>query len=498
MIPRTSLPRAAQRVLRFNYETGEVNGIKFASRDLPGPTTQLAVVARAGTRFQVYPGFAEGLEKFAFKLLDELVDLQTVISSNNQGGHQLHEEVIPIIKLGQKAILGNTNEMAQNSAHGIAFHRGLGTALHPTSSTPITKYLHEEDLKSFSQAAYAKSNFAVVANGASQDELSKWIREFFSDSPAAPPEDLPPIETKPSHYYGGEERIAHDRGNSMILGFPGSGAYTGGHYKPEIAVLSSLLGGQSYIKWSPGFSLLARATRAQTQAHVSTRNISYSDAGLLTISMEGDARHIREASEAVVEILKAISGGDIAKDDIKKAIANAKFRTLEAGQNTGTGLELTGAGLVQSGKPSQIDGIADAIDGVTEEAVKKVMTKRVCGTLSNSGEKDHTHIPSSSDRHPLPHSAYNVFHVESRRFNVFIAELCSVIELMRNSYNRYLAVAARAVRRSLKEQPRLQAERRGEMDLRFAKWTNGRQGDNKSLANANANAMAEGAHDQQQ
>jgi hypothetical protein len=39
-----------------------------------------------------------------------------------------------------------------------------------------------------------------------------------------------------------------------------------------------------------------------------------------------------------------------------------------------------------------------------------------------------------------------------------------------DSYNRYLAIAARVVRRSLKEGPRLQAERRGEMDLRFAKW----------------------------
>src|SRR3954451_15998634 len=39
-----------------------------------------------------------------------------------------------------------------------------------------------------------------------------------------------------------------------------------------------------------------------------------------------------------------------------------------------------------------------------------------------------------------------------------------------HSYNRYLAVAARVIRRSLKEGPRLQAERRGEMDLRFAKW----------------------------
>ncbi|EHY54836.1 hypothetical protein HRR83_009519 [Exophiala dermatitidis] len=61
------------------------------------------------------------------------------------------------------------------------------------------------------------------------------------------------------------------------------------------------------------------------------------------------------------------------------------------------------------------------------------------------------------------------------------------------TYNRYLAIAARVVRRSLKEGPRLQAERRGEMDLRFAKWQNGKQGDVKSLGEANADAMAEHA-----
>lgn len=41
---------------------------------------------------------------------------------------------------------------------------------------------------------------------------------------------------------------------------------------------------------------------------------------------------------------------------------------------------------------------------------------------------------------------------------------------MRYSYNRYLGIAARVVRRSLKEDKRLAAEKRGEMDLRFAKW----------------------------
>ncbi|KAG6021880.1 hypothetical protein E4U41_002370 [Claviceps citrina] len=61
------------------------------------------------------------------------------------------------------------------------------------------------------------------------------------------------------------------------------------------------------------------------------------------------------------------------------------------------------------------------------------------------------------------------------------------------TYNRYLAVAARAVRRSLKEEHRVAAERRGEMDLRFAKWTKGKQGDVQDLGSANTAAMAESA-----
>ena len=52
----------------FSYETGDASGVKYASRNLPGPTTTVAVVAKAGTRFQPLPGLSEGLEKFAFKV----------------------------------------------------------------------------------------------------------------------------------------------------------------------------------------------------------------------------------------------------------------------------------------------------------------------------------------------------------------------------------------------------------------------------------------------
>jgi hypothetical protein len=80
----------------FQYETGDASGVKFASRDLPGPTTSLTVVAKAGTRYQPLPGYADALEKFAFKvgpvrtcgrrvvwLKNGIVHLKTIGSTNH-------------------------------------------------------------------------------------------------------------------------------------------------------------------------------------------------------------------------------------------------------------------------------------------------------------------------------------------------------------------------------------------------------------------------------
>ena len=284
----------------------------------------------------------------------------------------MQEEVLPIIKLSQKSLLGKPIELAVNSAHGLAFHRGLGTPLHPSSSTPITKYLSEERLEAYSQQAYSKPNFAVVANGANHGELSKWVNEFFTDSPGSTPSDVPPMNNSPSKYFGGEERIAHDGGNSMVLAFPGSSSFTGGSYKPELSVLAALLGGESSIKWSPGFSLLSKATAGYPHVQIMSSHAVYSDAGLLYISLTGNATQVKEASMEVVNVIKGIAAGDVSKEDIRKAVASAKFKALESGQNIDAGLELTGAGLVQGGKAYQIDEVGKSIDSVTEEQVKKV------------------------------------------------------------------------------------------------------------------------------
>ena len=262
--------------------------------------------------------------------------------------------------------------MAINSAHGLAFHRGLGTPLHPSSSTPITKYLNEDWLRQFASAAFAKSNFAVVANGASHSEFSKWMKEFFSDFPSQRIQGVPEIKAEQSKYYGGEERIAHDSGNNMVLAFPGSSSFTGGFWKPEIPVLAALLGGESSIKWSPGFSLLSKATDAFPGAHISTSSLTYSDAGLLAVRLSGKPKDIKLASQEVVKTIQNVAAGSISQEDFKKAVATAKFQALELGQNISAGIELTGAGLVQGGKAHQIDEVGKSIESVTETKLKTV------------------------------------------------------------------------------------------------------------------------------
>ncbi len=103
-----------------------------------------------------------------------------------------------------------------------------------------------------------------------------------------------------------------------------------------------------------------------------------------------------------------------------------------------------------------------------------------------------TEVSRSSFPISTRHSAHNDVRLESRRH--YVSQLVLPIDGpdcggpeytatsrerqdqltgldLGRSYNRYLAVAARVVRRSLKEDKRLAAERRGEMELRFAKWT---------------------------
>lgn len=274
-----------------------------------------------------------------------------------------------MIHFAHQRFLADVTAMATNSAHSIAFHRGLGVPTASSSTIPYTKYLDASTIALYANIAYAKPNIAIVANGAEHTEFSKWVGEFFepvsNDVPAQPK-----AGTAQTKYHGGEERIAHAAGNAMVIAFPGSSSFTGKSYKPELAVLSSLLGGQSAIKWSQGFTKLGNA--AAPGAKVSTTSAIYSDAGLLYTTITGSAGAVAATAKATVEAIQKIAAGEISSEDIAKAKAAAKFKELEHGQDIRAGLELTGNGLIHNTKPYQIDEVAKAVDGVSEAAIKKV------------------------------------------------------------------------------------------------------------------------------
>ncbi|KAE8348595.1 Metalloenzyme, LuxS/M16 peptidase-like protein [Aspergillus coremiiformis] len=422
----------------LQYDVTDVDGVKLANREVAGPTATLALVAKAGPRHQPFPGFSDALQQFAFKstlkrsalrinreveLLGGEVSsthsrenvvlkakflsndlpyfaelLAEVASQSKFAAHELNEVVLKHLKLRQQALATNPEQQAVDAVHALAFHRGLGESITPSTAAPFEKYISAEALAEYAQQAYAKSNIALVGSGSSSADLSKWVSEFFKGLPNSGSSGKYQLQPKvASKYYGGEQRISSKAGNAVVIAFPGSSAFGTSGYKPAASVLAALLGGQSTIKWTPGFSLLAQATQGFSQIRASTECHTYSDAGLFTISLSGKADQVASASKNAVDALKKVAAGEVTSDDIKKATALAKFRALESAQNLETGLEATGSALLNGGKPYQIGEIAQSIDGVTEAQVKDAATNFLSSKASVASVGDLFQLPYGED-----------------------------------------------------------------------------------------------------
>lgn len=233
--------------------------------------------------------------------------------------------------------------------------------MYPSLSSSAKNYLDEYSVAEFAEAAYTKPNIALVADGASQSALSQWADKFFADVPASSSGKLA-VTSTPSSYYGGEQRIDFQGGNAVVLAFPGTNANS-----PEVAVLRALLGGQSSVKWSSGFSLVSKIAAA-TGVNASTANLKYSDAGLLAVQLSGSAASVRKASEETVKALRSIAAGEVSKEDLTKAIGKAKFDALDAGQS----LLSVGSELVQGIKPVQAAELAKTYESVTLQKLQTV------------------------------------------------------------------------------------------------------------------------------
>jgi ubiquinol-cytochrome c reductase core subunit 2 len=284
--------------------------------------------------------------------------------------------------------------IALEHAHNVAFHTGLGghrlavtnkyvsrLGLSPFSETGPSggtltlpaDHANNQSVPAYAKQVYQKGNIAVVASGASQTNLEKWTCEFFAEVPAGTG-----VKSAASKYFGGENRVYNASGNALVIAYPGSQG--GPSFKAEFSVLAYLLGGENAVKWNPGTSVLSQAVIPFPGVKAVARHAAYSDAGLLTITISGAQNQLAKASEEVVKAIHSLV--NVKPEDVKRAIAQAKFDVLAAAEDRSVGLELVGQSVIAGGKAPQVEDVVKALEGVSVESVKSVSTQCIAALVT--------------------------------------------------------------------------------------------------------------------
>jgi ubiquinol-cytochrome c reductase core subunit 2 len=269
------------------------------------------------------------------------------------------------------AVQASPPALALSALHSTAYHRGLGRSILASPTTPIN--IHQ--ISDYGNLAYTKSNIVIVASGATAEELTPQIQEFWKDMPAGKPLHT----SSAAKFHGGETRIAHKTASSNVyaIAFPGSSLY-GPNSSSEHIVLAHYLGGFPRIKWANGHSAFAKVSASlEGRANLFATNIGYSDAGLFCIMAVGGPFNVAEGIAQGLKALRDIAKGatTIKAEELKRAIASARYITYAASEARLSGLEPIGQSVLDTGKVPDTDSVVASYNKVTADKLKQVRNK---------------------------------------------------------------------------------------------------------------------------
>jgi ubiquinol-cytochrome c reductase core subunit 2 len=257
--------------------------------------------------------------------------LASVLSSTHYYAHEYAELVLPTIENEAIGALANPSTLALDIAHNIAFRRGLGNSLFAAAHSPITA----ADVKAYAQQAFSKSNIAVLGAGMTTEALSSAVNAAFGSGSSSGPT----LSSPSSAYHGGEQRVPldpHTGQPTLLMAFGTNAPPTA-----ELHVLQHLLGGQSSIKWTTGTSPLSLIAEKIPGAKAEAFLLPYSDASLFGVLISAPTSEgVRTIAK---EVATTVKGTSFKEEDVKKAIAKAKF-TEASKSSTSLDTLLTTAG----------------------------------------------------------------------------------------------------------------------------------------------------------
>ncbi|KAG9217806.1 hypothetical protein CCMSSC00406_0005176 [Pleurotus cornucopiae] len=400
---KASAARSISRIARSYATAIDTAGLKVAAVDPSQPTAAVTVVVKAGSRYETKPGVAHALKNFAFKSTAKRTALGTIRESELYGGvlsashsrehlaltaeflrgdeeffvdvltsfitsgkftrHEFEEYVQPVVESESHAATSDPTTHAIEVAHTLAFRSGLGSSLFASPHSSITA----SDIKSYAASAFSKGNIAVIGSGIDQSSLAKLVEKALaSASTSSAP------TTTASSYFGGETRLeAHSGAQTVFVGFGAAGAPT-----PELATLAAHLSTQSSVKWSKGLSPIASSIPHGSS--VQSVYLPYSDATLFGYLIQSSTPSgVTEAGKIAIKALKdATSAGGLKADDIKRAVAKAKFAAASA-VDSREGLAALVGSKILSGSEASLDATFASLDKVNGAGVSKLASSLI-------------------------------------------------------------------------------------------------------------------------
>jgi len=260
--------------------------------------------------------------------------------------------------------------------HQAAFRTNLGNSLYCPQH--LTGSFTPELIQGFVERNFTADRMALVGIGVDNDLLKNLAGEFPSKSGSS-------AESTPAKYYGGELR-EFMAGEETCVAVATEGPSLSSKDMYAAGVLQMIIGSGAHVKWnsgSPSNRLTnAVATATDNECSLVGLNVNYSDSGLVGFFVNGSADHIGQGLKAAFQEFTKLTKDSLTDKDIEVGKYKLKAEVSMSMENGGNLLLDYGDQALRTGNIKSLDDVIQAIDQVKASDVNNIAKKMVSGKVS--------------------------------------------------------------------------------------------------------------------